>query len=177
MATPLVSVGTPSHSYAYHGESVAGRRLSEMRIGADVSYRVDAISRNLSLNVLYTYAFVEKVLDIGTNRSNLSVDGHYQLGRKWEVAGFVAWQRTHGGLRVGAEGTDLVPPGEVNTPERFENHDRLLRENWTHIGTEASFRWGITRLFASYTYVVMGTDAHSGHALLGGIAVPFSFER
>ena len=168
VVTPVVSFGTPSHKYGYDGESAPGRRMSEARIGADATYRLDAISRNLSLNAHYTYAFVERVIDVGTNRSNLGVAGTYRFARNWSVSGFFSWQRTHGGLRA---------PSEITSQERFDNHDRLLRENWTHVGAEASYRLGMTRLFGSYTYVLLGTDAHPGYALLGGVAIPFSIRH
>lgn len=171
--TPTLAVGTPTHDYTYQGEAVVGHRLNEMRIGADGTYRIDTISRNLSATGHYTYAFVEQVLDIGMNRSNASGSVDYQIGRDWSVGGFIAWQRTHGGLRAGAFGSDLIPPGEVNTPERVLEHDRIFRENWTHIGAEASYRLRLATLFGSYTYVLHGTDAHSGHAFLGGITMPF----
>ena len=135
------------------------------------------MSRNLSVTGHYTYAFVEKVFDIGTNRSNATGLVDYQIGRDWSVGGFVAWQRTHGGLRVGAFGTALEPPGEVNTPELVMEHDRLLRENWTHVGTDVSYRLGATTLFGSYTYTAHGTDAHAGFAVMGGVTLPFRIGR
>ena len=175
--TPTVAAGTPTHDYVYQGEAVVGHHLNEIRIGADGSYRLDPVSRNVSVTAHYTYAFVEKVLDIGTNRSNASGSVDYQPGRNWSVGGFVAWQRTHGGLRVGAFGTDLVPPGEVNTPERVLEHDRLLRENWIHMGAQASYRLSAVTIFGSYTSTVHGTDAHSGYALMGGVTMPFRIHR
>jgi hypothetical protein len=175
--TPLIAVGTPTHDYPYQGESVVGRNMNEVRIGADGSYRLDALSHNLSLNGRYTYAFVERVIDVGTNRSNANVAADYRIGRDWSVGGFVAWQRTHGGLRIGAPGTSLEPPGEVNTDERIAQHDRLLRDNFMHVGAQASYRLWRATLFGIFTYTVAGTDSHQVIGATGGVSVPFNLHR
>src|SRR5262245_6253011 len=62
--TPSLSIGAPSHRYNFRGEAALGRDLREVRAGIDVGKRLDAISRNLSVQGNYSYAFVEKVVDI-----------------------------------------------------------------------------------------------------------------
>ena len=122
--TPSVSLGAPSHDYNFRGESALGRDLREVRIGIDAGRRLDAILRNLSVQGGYSYAFVEKVTGISTNRSNVNMEGDYLVKRKLLVRGQVLWQRTHGGLRFGSPtSTELPFPGEV-TPELFSQHDR-----------------------------------------------------
>ena len=97
--TPSVSAGIPSHNYEFRGESVLGRRLKEIRIGVDAGQRLDAISPNLFVEGRYSYAFVERVIDIPNNRSNVSVEGTcLLLKRKLAVRGLASWERTHGGL-------------------------------------------------------------------------------
>ena len=114
--TPSVSLGAPSHDYNFRGESALGRDLREVRIGVDAGRRLDAILRNLSVQGGYSYAFVEKVMGISTNRSNANVEGDYLVKRKLLLRGQVLWQRTHGGLRFGSPtSTELPFPGEVNT--------------------------------------------------------------
>ena len=130
--TSTFAVVVPSHDYAYRGEAVAGRRLKEIRAGIDASYRVDAWSPNLSVSGQYTYAMVERVIGISTNRSNAALGMDYRLGADWSLGVSASLQRTHGGLRVGSmPPSDLPAPGELTTPERFAEHDRLLRDNWT----------------------------------------------
>lgn len=172
--TPTLAVMVPSHDYAYQGESVPGRHLKEVQLGTDASYRVDAWSPSLSVTGRYSYAIVERDLGVATNRSNATAGVDYRIRPDWSVGVFGAWQRTHGGLRVGAPSLpDLQPPGEVNTPERLAHHDRLLRDNWNHVGAQASYRLGGADVFAQFTYFASGTDTHTGHAFTVGVTMPF----
>jgi hypothetical protein len=174
IVTPTLAAGTPSHDYAYQGEAVIGRQLNELRLGAEASYRLDAVSRNVTISGRYTYAFVQKVIDVSTNRSNASAALDYRIGHSWSVGAFLAWQRTHGGLRAGSLPPSAFPvPGDINTPDRIAEHDRLLRDNRTHVGAQASCRVGQADVFGSFTYFATGTDTHAGWAVIAGIAAPF----
>jgi TonB dependent receptor len=172
--TPSVSVGVPSHSYDFRGEAVLGRHLKEVRIAIDAGQRLDALSPNMSVQGRYSYAFVERVIDVGNNRSNASFETTYLLTRKLAAHGSASWQHTHGGLRFGAgPGSALVFPGEANTPERLFQHDRLLRDNYWRVGGGATYSFPQMDVFASFTTYVAGTDAHTGRALTFGISWPF----
>lgn len=175
--TPSVSVGVPSHDYQFRGESVLGRDLKEVRIGVDVGQRLDVISPNFLVEGHYSYAFVERVIDIPNNRSNAGVETAYLLfHRKLAARGFASWQRTHGGLLFGSlPPASLLFPGEVNTPERLAQHDRLLRDNYFHAGGGFSYSFPRMDVFASYTAFVSGTDTHAGRALTLGVSWPFEF--
>jgi hypothetical protein len=175
VATPSISVGVPSHSYDYRGEAVVGRRLRELRLGIDVGLRLDAISPRLSLGGRYTYAAVERVLGVPNNRSNVGLDAGVQVARSVAVRGSFMWQRTHGGLRVGAPllGEGLVPPGEVNTPDRLYEHDRLLRDNNLRLEAGVAYQLPSVDVFASYLAYASGTDTHAGRAVTVGVSWPF----
>jgi hypothetical protein len=172
--TPSLSVGVPSRSYNYVGEAVVGRNLREVRIAVDAGQRLDGISSKLSVQGRYSYAFVERVIDIPNNRSNATMEGAFLLTRKLSARGLVSWQHTHGGLRFGSPTSATLPfPGEVNTPERLAQHDRLLRDNYWHVGGGVSYSFSRTDVFASYIAFVGGTDTHAGKALTLGISWPF----
>jgi len=177
--TPSMSAGVPSHNYEFRGESVLGRHLKEVSLALDAGQRLDAISPNLSVLGRYSYSFVERVLDIPNNRSNATVEGRYMLLRgKLAVRGFGLWQRTHGGLRFGSlPPASLEVPGEVDTPERLFEHDRLLRDNNFRAGGGFSYAFPSMDVFASYIYYVSGTDTHAGGALTLGMSWPFEFRR
>ena len=98
--TPSVAYGVPSHAYNYEGEAVVGRRLQEVRVAVDAGRRLDGISPKLSVQGRYSYAFVEKVLDVPNNRSNAALTGSFQMTRRFSLRGTALWQHTHGGLRV-----------------------------------------------------------------------------
>lgn len=118
----------------------------------------------------YTYAFVEKALDeVSVNRSNAFVDLGYSLNRKFYLRAAGMWQKTHGGLRVGSvTGDPFFPPGELNTPERFAERDRVGRVNYWQIAGGLAFNAGPVDLFASVTKYVWGRDAHNGQAYTFG---------
>jgi hypothetical protein len=176
--TPSVSVGVPSHRYDYQGEAVLGRALKEVRFGVDVGQRLDRISPKLYVEGQYSYAVVEQVLDIPNNRSNAAVESGYLFTRRLSVHGLVAWQHTHGGLRFGSfPPATLLFPGEVNSPERFAQHDRLLRDNNWRVGGGASYSFSSADVFVSYLQYGGGTDTHAGRAFTLGISWPFEIGR
>lgn len=162
--TPSVSYGVPSHNYDYEGEAVVGRRLQEVRLALDAGRRLDAISPRLSVQGRYSYAFVEEVLDVPNDRSNASVEGAWQVTRRFSVRGMVLWQHTHGGLRF---------PADVTTEELFRQHDRLLRDDNWRLGAGLSYSWPRLDVFASYIEYMGGTNTHAGRALTAGVSWPF----
>ena len=176
--TPFASFGTPSRDYNYRGESALGRNLREVRIGIEAGRRLDPISSRLVVEGGYSYALVEKVMGISTNRSNDHGEADYFITRKLQVRGQAFWQRTHGGLRFGTPAVlglpppSLVFPGEV-TPELFPQHDRLMRDDYWHAGGGLAYSFPQFDVFATYIALVSGTDTHAGHALTISFAVPF----
>jgi hypothetical protein len=160
--TPSVSVGLPSHDYPYFGEAVLGRNLKEVRLALDAGQRLDAISPNFSISARYSYAIVERVLNLPNNRSNAALEAAYLVGRKLSTRAVFSWQRSHGGLRA----------TEFDTDERLAQFDRLLRDNSFHVGGGASYSLPRFDVFATYTHYVSGTDTHAGRALTLGISWP-----
>ena len=172
--TPSVSVGVPSHGYDFQGEAVLGERLKELRIAVDAGQRLDVISPRLSVQGRYSYAFVEQVLDdVPINRSNVALEGGFQFTRRLSGRAVLTWQRVHGGLRLGSEPDPFPPPGEVNTPERMFEHDRLLRDNNFRIGGGVAYSLDKVDVFFSYFELLQGNDSHGGRAITAGVSWPF----
>ena len=165
--TPSVSVGVPSRDYVYRGEAVVGRDLDEIALAVDAGLRLDAISPKLSLQGRYSYAFVEQVLDISTNRSNAAGEVAFQLTRRLGLRGLMAWQWTHGGLRV---------PQDIN-PSNFAQHDRLLRDNYFRAGGGVTYQLSRLDVYVSYIAFVDGTNTHDGRAVTVGVSWPFELGR
>jgi hypothetical protein len=172
--TPSLSVGVPSHGYNFRGEAALGRDLREVRIGIDVGRRLDVFSRSFSVQGGYSYAFVEKVMGISTNRSNARMELDHLIRGKLAVRGEAFSQRTHGGLRFGSpQPPGLIFPGEVNTTELWYQHDRLLRDNYWHAGGGLAYSFRRFDVFAGYVAFVAGTDTHAGRALTISVVIPF----
>jgi hypothetical protein len=168
--TPLVRHGRPSHDYRYSGEAVAGKNLQETLVGVGTGAKLVRFLPRASVHAGYTYAFVEKALgDIPINRSNGFIELGYAVRRSLYARAFGSWQRTHGGLRFGSTtGNPFFPPGELNTPERFAQRDRLIRTNYWHAGGGMSYSLGPVDVFASIEKYVSGTDTHNGQAYTAG---------
>ena len=173
--TPSMSMGVPSHGYDFQGEAVFGERLKELRIAVDAGRRLDVISPRLSVQGRYSYAFVEQVLDdVPIARSNAALEGEFLFTRRLSGRGALLWQRVHGGLRLGSlSGNPFDFPGEVNTPERMEQHDRLLRDNNFRIGGSVTYSMDRMDVFFSYIELLQGNDSHGGRAITAGVSWPF----
>jgi hypothetical protein len=161
--TPSVSLGAPSHNYDYFGEAVLGRNLNELRIGVDAGRRLDAISDRLSVSGRYSYAMVEKVLDLPNNRSNISVEADFLTTRKLVTRFGLSWQRSHGGLRS----------SEIVTEEQYSQYDRLIKDNYFHVTGGLSYSLPKVDVFGSYVHYAAGTDTHVGYAITAGLSIPF----
>ena len=161
--TPVVRYGRPSHDYAYVGEAVVGRDLQEAQVGVAAGLKLRRMLPNASVQASYAYAFVEKPLDdVGNDRSNADIEFGYVLNRLLYVRGSANWQRTHGALLAGSPSGDPLPlPGELNTPERLAQRDRVIRSNYWHAGAGLSYSAGPVDLFLSLTKYLSGTDTHN----------------
>lgn len=177
--TPLLRYYLPSHDYDHRGEAVVGRNLREAHVGVGAAVRLVHLLPQATMQAGYSYAFVEKVLDdVSTNRSNGYLELGYALGRKLYVRATGTWQRTHGGLRFGSPtGDPFFPPGELNTPERLVQRDRLLKSNYWQLGGGISYSLGPVDVFASYSKYVSGTDAHDGQAYTAGATWYFDLSK
>jgi hypothetical protein len=173
--TPSVSFGVPSHGYEHVGEAVVGRGLRELRLAVDVGQRLDFLSPRLAVEGRYSYAFVERVLDVSTNRSNASVALAFQALDRLAVRAVVSRQVTHGGLQAGLEKPppNGYPWGEITTAALFREHDRLMRDDSWHVGAALTYAFARADLFASYVEFVSGRNTHAGRALTVGVSFPF----
>lgn len=162
--TPVVRYLRPSHDYAYQGEAVVGRKLQEAQVGVSAGARLTGFLPRASVQAGYTYSFVEKPLpDVPIDRSIGFIQlGYAPMPRLYLSAGGNG-QRTHGGLRVGSPtGNPFPVPGELNTPQRFAQRDRLLQANYWQLGGGVSYSAGPIDVFASFSKYVWGRNAHNG---------------
>ncbi len=167
--TPLLRYVQPSHNYTYQGEAVVGRNLNELQVGVATGLRLVGFLPDATVGAGYAYSFVERIADVSIDRSNGYVDLGYALTRRLYVRAVGTWQQTHGGLRFGSvTGDPFFPPGELNTPERFSQRDRLLRTNYWQVGGGVSYSTGPVDIFASIIGYVWGRDAHAGQSYTVG---------
>jgi len=161
--TPSISVGVPSHDYQYTGEATLGRNLNELRMAIDVGRRLDTISPRLSVSGQYSFAFVEEVIGVSNNRSNIGFEAAYLATRKLSTRAVFSWQVSHGGLAS----------TEFDTDEEIAQFDRLIADNSFHLGGTVSYSLPKFDVFGAYVYYATGTDTHAGHAVTFGVSWPF----
>ncbi len=161
--TPSIAIGTPTHDYEYFGEAVLGRNLTEVRMAVDAGRRLDAISDKLSVSARYSFAIVEKVIDLSNNRSNFSAETAFLATRKLATRLLLSWQRSHGGLRS----------TEILSGEQVEQFDRILKDNYFHITGGVAYSLPRFDVFLSYAHYAGGTDTHAGRAITTGVSWPF----
>jgi len=168
----MARLGVPSNAYPYRGEAVAGKQLTELQLGVLAGLRLVEFLPQATLQGGYTYAFVEKAIDeISVNRSNVFVDLGYALNRRFYLRGAWLWQHTHGGVQAGsATGNPFPFPGELNTPARQAEADRILKVRYMQVAGGLAFNTGPVDLFVSYTKYVWGRDAHNGQVFGAGVS-------
>lgn len=177
--TPTARLGQPSHAYPYRGEAVVGKQLTEAQLGVSIGLRLTRILPQASAQAGYSYALVERALDdISVNRSNVFANLGWAANRRLYVHASWLWQHTHGGLRAGSPTGDPFPfPGELNSPNRFAERDRLLRVRHMQVAGGISLDAGPVDLFASYTKYVWGRDAHNGQIFGAGMTWYFGLSE
>ena len=90
----------------------------------------------------------------------------------------LTWQHVHGGLRLGSpSGDPFKPPGEVDTPARLFEHDRLLRDNNFRAGMSVAYSMDRMDVFFSYIELLRGSDSHAGRAFTAAVSWPFEIGR
>jgi hypothetical protein len=63
--------------------------------------------------------------------------------------------------------------GQEFNEDNFLLFDRVLRDNYRHIGDGVSFTFRRVDVFFSYIAYVAGTDTHAGRAITVGLSMPF----
>jgi hypothetical protein len=177
--TPHVRYVFPSHDYRYQGEAVVGRDLDELQVGASAGARLPGFLSSASFQASYTYAFVEKPVDVDINRSNLFVDLGYAVTRKLYARVGANWQNTPNGLRIGSPtGRPFFMPGDYRgRPDLFAQRDRVGRVKYWQVGGGLSYDVGPADVFASVSSYVWGRDAHDGEVYTVGATWYFDFGK
>lgn len=170
MATPFVAAGVPSHAYETIGEAAVGRDLRELRIGTYAGRLLEPVLPRTYVHGMYSYAFVERDQNIPLDRSNLNVDVGYFVTPAVSLSFLWRRQWTHGGLDF----AELF----AASPEIFRNFDRLVRQDYQHVGVGAGFP--LTRTLSghlNFIKFVSGKNAHYGSGIAGGVNWSFQTPR
>jgi hypothetical protein len=172
--TPFFRLVVPSHNYEEFAHAAVGKDLREYQVGFNIGRRLDPILPKAFLQAQYSYAFVERVVNIAPNRSNVDAQFAYSLTSRLIVQGSTQWIHTHNGIDADF---NLFQAGA--TGEQWLHHDQISKATLIDVGGGVSFE--VTprvQMFASFGRSVEGTNGHLHNALVTiGVSRTFSTRR
>ena len=128
--TPFVEMVLPLHDYETRGEAAPGRGLRQATVGLNIGRQVMHVP-GMYVHLRYGHTFVERHLDVGTDRDNLDLEVGMQIRPRWGIRGLAGWQETQGGLNF--------PEDVLHDHDLFDEHDRLLDDEHLKAGLGAAY--------------------------------------
>ena len=168
--TPFFRVVIPSNSYTYFAHSAAGRDQREFHFGTNFGRRLAPLIPRAYMQAQYSYAFVERVLGIAPNRSNVEFQLGYFLTRRLSLLATGQGMYTHSGLELNFS---LFHAGLSG--DQWTHHDQIAKASVLDVGGGTSF--AITpswQMFITLAHSVEGRNGHL-HAAVATIGVSRSF--
>jgi hypothetical protein len=169
VVTPFVGSITPSHDYTYFAHAGFGRDLNEVQIGASAAKLFERGIPGLVIQARYAYGVVERVVDISHNRSLMSLEGAYFVTPTLRLMALSSGEMTHGGI-------DFYGPvlsRTLLTPDEFNHHDQIIRENMLTLGGGASF--SVKESIDVFGSLMHTVAQRNGHVLDRGLTVGMSW--
>lgn len=112
VVTPFVGFRVPIHSYEYNAQTAVGRRLWELRVGANVGGFLDSLLPDAYVHGSYTFAYRQAVEDLRFNYSYAQLEFGYFVTPALSLRAFAASQFAHDGLRDEEYPFEYLPPPE-----------------------------------------------------------------
>jgi hypothetical protein len=171
--TPFVDVIIPTRDYSTFGHALIGRNLRELMVGTYVGREgFGSLLPNAYFQTRVSYAFVERVLDISHNRTNIDVEIGHPLTDRVGLLGLASFQWHYGGLV-------WIPDFEEYSHEEWHNHGQLFKNNALDVGGGVSFQLNpTTRVFTTFVKTPWSRNAHAlNRGLIIGISRSFDTVR
>jgi hypothetical protein len=154
--TPFFRVVVPSNSYPYFAHSAAGRDQREIHLGTNIGRRLNPLLPKAYLQAQYSYAFVERVLGIAPNRSNIEYQLGYFVTPRFSLLGTGQWTYTHSGLDFNYA---IFHVGLVG--EQWIHHDQIGKSSLLDLGGGASF--AVAPSWQMFLTVARSINGRNGH--------------
>jgi hypothetical protein len=168
--TPFFRAVIPSNNYTYFAHSAAGRDLREYHLGTNVGSRFGHFLPGAYAQAQYSYAFVERVLGIAPNRSNLEVQLGYFLTPRFSLLATGQGMYTHSGVNLDFNLFHAGLPAD-----QWIHHDQIARSTLVDLGGGASFAFTQTwQMFLTVARSIEGRNGHL-HAAVVTVGVSRSF--
>jgi hypothetical protein len=177
--TPFVEVVIPSHNYESLGQSVAGRDLRALVVGAAVGGFADDLLAGLHFQTRISYAFVQNAVDIHPNRTGIDSSVGYFVTPRFAIDFLETFQYTQAGTDWG------IPPfgigfrdGTPMTRDYGLNHDRLARSNALTFGVGATFALtDKVGFFGTVSKIAWGANLSAPRSITVGLNLGFQTHR
>jgi hypothetical protein len=166
--TPFFRAVIPSNSYTYFAHSAAGRDQREYHLGANVGRRLDPFIPKAYVQAQYSYAFVERVLGIAPNRSNVEFQAGYFLTRRMSLLATGQGMYTHTGVDLNFKLFHAGLPAD-----QWTHHDQIAKASLLDLGGGATF--AATRSWLMFLTVAHSIEGRNGH--LHGAVVTIGLSR
>jgi hypothetical protein len=153
---PLAGITIPTHEYPTDGEAVPGRHRTDFQIGASVGTDLARWLPSTYVHGRYALAAAERIDGIPSVRSNIDLEGGYDVARRLTLQGLVEWQIRHKGPTL----PELFAHG-------WSTHDRFIVSSYTNLGGGLTIRVRrSTELAGTWVAAVKGkSGAHISRAL------------
>jgi len=175
--TPFVGSIVPSHDYTYFAHSAAGRDLNELQVGILASKLLDALAPGLFVQGRYSYGFIQQVLDMSHNQSNMDLEVGYFVTPRLRVLALSTGQVTHGGIDLDPPACQLCPASLP--PLLLLHHDQITRDNFVNLGGGVAYTLNERLdLFGSMLHTVYARNVHAiDYGVSVGVSLGFSTRR
>jgi len=127
---PFVIAGVPSTDYPYFGHAAIGRNRDQLDVGSTFVYVPPISDAYYRLDI--SYVFVEETLGVSVDHINVFAEAGYFFSPRFAGRAFLIY-RDGDGLDFP---DDFPPP---RTDERWLQHDRMVRHNFTNVGIGADW--------------------------------------
>ena len=160
LITPFFSSIIPTRDYPTFAHAAPSSGLQQYLVGVSIGRRLDPILEAGFVQARYSYAFVEKVLGVSHDRSNVDLEIGYFFTESLGISATGSYQKTHGGLALPLPGTPAAVAFR-RTPY-YMHHDQLARSDYVNVGGIVSYALtGTVDAFASYQSMVWGRNVHA----------------
>lgn len=153
--TPFVGSALPSHSYEHWAHAAPGVNLNQMNVGVTAASLLNQITPGLFIQGRYALGITQPVAGVTPTRSNVDVELGYFISPELRVFSLTSAQKAHSGIDV------TLNLAQVGTVTQIQNHDRISREEYVHVGGGASFdltdRLGV---YGAFLTQVAGRNGH-----------------
>lgn len=160
---PYAAMVIPLEDYETLGHAAPGRGLQEYWLGFYAGKSLDEWLSGVYVVGRYNYAFVEKVVGVSHDRSNLDFELGWFFTPEWSVRTLFSAVETHGGIQV------PVP----RTHPLFDHHDQLARERLRNVGV--GLAWSMSDSIDVYVLYLESVWGESAHKLNQGVTLGFSY--